>query len=76
MREEIFISNTAIDRHIDLIGTGCESRSTVVIAGNAAVAALKAALDKAGVPDDQRAPIVGHFVNEWNASVESGALRI
>jgi hypothetical protein len=48
----------------------------VAIAGNAALAALKAALAKAGVADDLRAQIIGNFVNEWNAGVESGVLRI
>jgi hypothetical protein len=72
----LFIGNAAIDRHIDTIGRGGEGRSRVAIAGNAALAALKAALAKAGVADELRAPIISHFVHEWNAGVESGALRI
>ncbi|TXI24203.1 MAG: hypothetical protein E6Q67_03010 [Roseateles sp.] len=76
MSEELFISNGDIERHIGRLGLGGEGRSATVEAGNAAVTVLKAALAKAGVAVELRAPIIGHFCNEWNAGIESGAIRI
>lgn len=76
MSEQLFISNRDIEHHIGNLGLGGEGRSPAVEAGNAAVAALKAALTKAGVAVELHAPVIGHFCNEWNNAIESGAIRI
>lgn len=76
MIEDLTVSNKDLEHHLGGIGMGGQGRSTAVEAGNAAVAALKSALTKAGVAEEQRATIIGHFCNEWNTGIESGAIRI
>lgn len=75
MRDELAVSNKDLEHHLGGIGMGGQGRSTAVEAGNAAVAALKAALAKASVAEEQRGSIIGHFCNEWNAGIESGVIQ-
>lgn len=76
MSDDLTLGHKDLERHAGALGMGGDGRSTSVEAGNAAVEALKAALTKANVPEGLRAPIIGHFCNEWNSGVELGTILL